>query len=1370
MKKITLLSLFAIVFTSVFSAYSQAGFTCSTPIAITNLPYSTSDNTANFGDIYDVIQGTGCVNATGNYMSGNDVFYSYTPTSNGLININFTPTGSYSGIFVYDGCSNVGVTCLAGVANSNTTVRQISNLNVLANHTYIIAISTWATPQTVAYTLQIETVTCPTPTQVAVTSSISASSAGFTWAASNTTSNYEVYAAPCGTPAPSSSVNAAAVGTFVSTNNYTFTNLTPNTCYNFYVRAICSASDRSNWTTALAVTTTSAPITNPVCGGTFIDNGGANGNYTSNQNSTYTICPQNAGEIVTVVFNSFDVEQNFDALYVFNGNTTSAPQISSGNVASNVPGGLAGGFWGTTIPGPFVANNSTGCLTFKFISDSITNKTGWNASVNCGAPATCQMPTAISSNTIGFSTANIAWTGPSNASQWEVIIQPATVAAPSATSSGTISTTNSFQATGLNLGTAYKVFVRAICSTTDKSLWTSPITFTTLNCASTTSFMSQITSSSAVVNWYNSTQQAQTNGQWELIIQPAGDSAPTLATPGIAVSSSPYSITGLTCGTSYKTYMRSFCNNGWTSWSTGTTFTTSVCTLTSGQPNNLSVCSDNGYGCVTLTSNNAPILANLNPSLYTISYYLSLTNATSQTNPLNADFCITNTSQIIYALLVKNGTTEQQILQFTISSNSINPTITLQNMVQCDDNVDGQVVFNLTNQIVTTNPVTFHLSLADALGNLNPITNPTAYSIASPSGNFAIFARENIINGCDNIFRFNLNAYSNCNLSYNCAQANSLCGSLGVPFANTHQGITADVGNAYGCLNTQPNPTWFYLPVSSNGTLNLTVEQNTSIAFTGTNLDVDYIVYGPFTNPTSACNGGLIIDKIVSCSYSGAGIEYPIIPNAIAGQYYLIMTTNFSNQAGFIRITMNPSSQGAIDCSGLRMNAFLDSNNNGIKDSSEQNFPLGQFHYTKNNGTPHSIISPFGAYTIYDSNGSNLYNLSYTIEPSYSTMYSISTSSYNNVSVIVGSGVVNYYFPITAVQNYTDVAATIIPLNAPRAGFVYKNLIVYTNLGSQTVASGTIAFNNSISTPITAISQTGTTPTATGFTYNYSNLLPFEVRSILVTMQVPPIPAVALNQLITNSLSITPTQNDIVLLNNVNSSTQNVIASYDPNDKMEAHGEKIIYSTFAQNEYLHYTIRFENTGNASAINIAVKDVLDAKIDESSLQMVSASHNYSLDRVNNELTWNFNNIQLPVSINNTDIGKGYISFKVKLKPGFALGDIIPNTANIYFDFNPAIITNTFNTEFVTTLGIESNQTSDFMVYPNPAQDFVQIKLQNNENINSIQISDVLGKVVKKVTSIEANQTTISTSDLTTGIYVIEVVTERNIKINKKLVIK
>ncbi|ESU29652.1 putative adhesin [Flavobacterium limnosediminis JC2902] len=82
----------------------------------------------------------------------------------------------------------------------------------------------------------------------------------------------------------------------------------------------------------------------PVCGGTFTDPAGPSANYANNSDYTVTIFPTNPGEAVTVTFTSFSTEVNYDGLYVFNGNTTSSPQISSGNLSGNVPGGLAGAF------------------------------------------------------------------------------------------------------------------------------------------------------------------------------------------------------------------------------------------------------------------------------------------------------------------------------------------------------------------------------------------------------------------------------------------------------------------------------------------------------------------------------------------------------------------------------------------------------------------------------------------------------------------------------------------------------------------------------------------------------------------------------------------------------------------------------------------------------------------------------------------------------------------------------------------------------------------------------------------------------------------------------------------------------------------
>lgn len=1249
-----------------------------------------------------------------------------------------------------------------GTVVTTTTYLVSGNGNSSVN-VYVRAIcspalsSFWSAPVTVTISS-----TCSTPTLLTA-SQITANSANLSWTNASNTTTFQ-YAVQL-----SSLTTTPTAGTPTTSNTTNLVSgLLPGTAYRFYVRSDCGNGIYSAWSAASQFTTLGLPLTTPVCGGIFMDNGGLTANYNNNTDSTVTIYPANPGDVVTVTFTAFDTESSWDGLYVYNGNSTAAPQIASANPAGSVPGGVPGAYWGTTIPGPFTSTSPDGSLTFRFRSDPSVNRAGWSADVTCGLPPTCPTPNQLIVSGTTYTSTSINWHENGLATQWEVIILPAASAAPTATSVGTMVTNSStYLASNLTIGTAYKAYVRSVCSATDSSYW-SNISFSTLSCLNPTGFSaSNVTASTAFINYANTTGAAV-----QILVVPSGSPAPLASATGISATGNGYTATGLNCATSYTVYAKTSCNSSTsTAWASTITFTTTTCLITSGQANNMTQCGDLSPVCFNLTDNNAPILANLSPIEYTINYYASLTNANSQTAPLPSTYCVANGVYTIYAVLVNNTTQAHQTLQFTISSQTVATATVLTNLEQCDEDHDNSVIFNLTSPITATNPVSYYLSLANATSQTNPITNPTAYSLSAISPSVTIFVRESIINACDPVYSFELHAYSDCNLAHNCGQANSLCGLLGIPFPNTHQGIHAEPGNAYGCLASTPNPTWFYLPVSNAGTINLTVQQNSSIDFTGTLLDVDYIVYGPFSNPVTPCSTAFTTSDIVSCSFSGNSIEHPVITNGQIGQYYLLMTTNYSNQAGFIRITMDPTSQGAIDCSGMRLNAFLDTNNNGSQETGESNFPLGQFHYDVNSGLVHNVTSPVGVYNIYDINPANNYNISYTLDPAYTSMYALTTSAYSNLHIIAGAGMTTYNFPVTSLQNYDDLAVTVIPMTAPRAGFSYKNKIVYANLGSQTMAAGTVNFSANTGTSITAISQSGTVGDANGFSFNFTNLLPFEVRTITVTMMVPPIPVVTIGQLLTNSASINPTVGDIVLGNNTSASTQTIIASYDPNDKTESHGDKILYSSFTSNDYLFYTIRFENTGTASAVNIHVEDVLDAKLDETSVKMVSASHGYTLDRVGSNLTWKFDNIQLPVSVADTEIGKGYITFKVKMKPGFNVGDIVPNTASIYFDNNPAIITNTFTTEFYNLLGTTNFNALDFLLYPNPANQLVQISLPNTtEMMDTVTLFDVLGKSIKVINNVAANQLTLDVSEMAKGVYFVEIQTESNSKMIKKLVVK
>ncbi len=107
------------------------------------------------------------------------------------------------------------------------------------------------------------------------------------------------------------------------------------------------------------------------CGGTFYDSGGPLNDYSNNEDYTLVICPSTPGQYITVNFTSFNIENNFDYLYIYDG-------IGS-------CGTCLGEFTGTTSPGTITASSSNGCLTFQFQSDGSITYPGWQATISCSS-------------------------------------------------------------------------------------------------------------------------------------------------------------------------------------------------------------------------------------------------------------------------------------------------------------------------------------------------------------------------------------------------------------------------------------------------------------------------------------------------------------------------------------------------------------------------------------------------------------------------------------------------------------------------------------------------------------------------------------------------------------------------------------------------------------------------------------------------------------------------------------------------------------------------------------------------------------------------------------------------------------------------
>jgi hypothetical protein len=146
-----------------------------------------------------------------------------------------------------------------------------------------------------------------------------------------------------------------------------------------------------------------------------------------------------------------------------------------------------------------------------------------------------------------------------------------------------------------------------------------------------------------------------------------------------------------------------------------------------------------------------------------------------------------------------------------------------------------------------------------------------------------------------------------------CATADPFCTGTSYSFPNS-TGTSAPGGNNYGCLTTQPNPAWYYLQIDNPGDISIGISQVTN---SGAGIDVDFIMYGPYANlaaATSDCgNMGNPAGEIEDCSYSPSATETADITGALAGQVYMLLLTNYSNQSGNISFSQT-GGFGSTNC------------------------------------------------------------------------------------------------------------------------------------------------------------------------------------------------------------------------------------------------------------------------------------------------------------------------------------------------------------------------------------------------------------------------------------------------------------------------
>jgi len=232
--------------------------------------------------------------------------------------------------------------------------------------------------------------------------------------------------------------------------------------------------------------------------------------------------------------------------------------------------------------------------------------------------------------------------------------------------------------------------------------------------------------------------------------------------------------------------------------------------------------------------------------------------------------------------------------------------------------------------------------------------------------------------------------------------------------------------------------------------------------------------------------------------------------------------------------------------------------------------------------------------------------------------------------------------------------------------------------------------------------------------------------------------------------------------------------SFDPNDKSVSPQGITDHNYLMPGTTLEYQIRFQNTGSDTAYTIVVVDTLSTVFDVSTIEWGISSHPYVVDVSGYGkpvLKFTFNHINLPDSTTDESNSHGFVKFKIAPYDTLPMGSVIQNFADIYFDYNLPVRTNTTHQIISDTVPTGSlikvinydSQLFDFKAIPNPFSGQLMLDFGVSASYK-VKIMDMLGKEVFS-TEFSDTKGVITTSALPSGIYILQVLSEKGIGVKK-----
>jgi len=500
----------------------------------------------------------------------------------------------------------------------------------------------------------------------------------------------------------------------------------------------------------------------------------------------------------------------------------------------------------------------------------------------------------------------------------------------------------------------------------------------------------------------------------------------------------------------------------------------------------------------------------------------------------------------------------------------------------------------------------------------------------------------------------------------------------------------------------------------------------------------------PFTQYSIPNSSFLVLDSINS------QLVFQIPIGATPDVYNLIVT--ISNKSYYLQNALTITAAPSL-LSGI---CYYDSNNNGAYDSGEP--PIANARLSLSPESSYSFSNYAGDFVFGSEIGSHvlsysptpLGNLTLTTAPSYTF-----TNTGNQTGFDFGfrSSLPDYTCTVSfnpgtlrCLQNVTST-------------------LVYTNT-SNAICQGQVYLIHSSNTTFNSSNPMASSINGDTIFWDFSGLQPMATSAISVSLTNP----AAGNSVSFKGGIRVNDQFGTQQFEDTTFYSRTVLCSFDPNDKAAfPEGENDIMHYTLNYEPLEYLIRFQNTGNDTAFTVYLRDTIDAAFDLNTLEVLASSHSVQTEVDSNRaIVFMFENILLADSIVDEPNSHGFVRYRISPLAGIPDPTVVENTAYIYFDLNPAVVTNTTWNTLVQMLpvGISDPIQVDEGVffYPNPMDEIGYLSYRNplDETIR-LELYDLKGQRVLTQDS-KGSLFQIDRKGFSSGLYLFRLINTNSGKIN------